>query len=643
MLSPEQAAKLREKLFGGGIALPTMGSAMPVPIASGAPPVAPAAAAPPPMPPTPAGPSGLTGALLKAGEKIEAQKTAEEERVAGLASIMPPAAASNGGVGPVTLDAAKQKGGGVAPLMATMPNAAPTIGAPGPKPPGSMGLVTDKLMGNPMLAKVMAKLDAKGYGGGPGAGALAGAGAGPKGPAPDLRHRMYLPGEIAQQDATTDYLKKSGELDEQASELAAHGKLREAVLMRNAAEEAEQMQAEAEAREKERLDYVQGQISMHDQQAEELAKQKVDPDHFWKNKGDGAKVGAMVAMFFAGFGNKGQAEMLMNGIQRKIDADVDAQKTNIAQGWRGLAEERSIFQQRLGALQDERQAEASAKASYWDGIALTAQAHALETSSDMEKVNAEKLALAAQFKADSYKNDIQKGAEEKFAALEARKAAAAAAGANELKKQNAEDRKALLSIAVKDIEVNGGKLAFSPDGAPGIIRDGVFVPAQGTTPGGGASSTATLFGSPNAKGQVGVAGNAPAKSKEDAQKLDELGQNYADAMKLLTDMENHVDNVGTTYNPWGNAADKSDELQSKLFGKIKGMAAAKGGSPGSSENDAKILMKQIPSPGAFWSGDAKARLQKLKDDLANEYENGKKALLAPAAQPSNPLSLGKPQ
>jgi hypothetical protein len=88
---------------------------------------------------------------------------------------------------------------------------------------------------------------------------------------------MYLPGEIAQQDATMDYLKKAGELDEQAAELAAHGKLREAVLMRNAAEEAEQMQAEAEAREKERLDYVQGQISSHEEQAEELANAEDRP------------------------------------------------------------------------------------------------------------------------------------------------------------------------------------------------------------------------------------------------------------------------------------------------------------------------------------------------------------------------------
>jgi hypothetical protein len=351
----------------------------------------------------------------------------------------------------------------------------------------------------------------------------------------------------------------------------------------------------------------------------------------------------MVAMFFAGLRQQGPGGDAHEEHRGKIDADVDAQKTNIAQGWRGLERSEASSSSASPRCRTSARPTRATKASYWEGIALTARAHASRRRATEEKVNAEKLALAAQFKADKYKNAIQTGAEQKFAAIQAARQTPRLPAANELKKQNGEDRKALLAIAVKDIEVNGGKLAFSPDGAPGIIRDGVFVPAQGTAAGSGGAATATIFGAANAKGESPVAGNLKAKSKEDAQKLDAMGQNYAKAMKLLADAENHMNNVGTTINPWGTAAAQSDEIQTETFKALKGFAAATGGSPGSSEHDAEIMMKSIPQPGALFDGAQREKLKLLKEQLTNEYENAKKAMLVPADQPANPLSLGKPQ
>jgi hypothetical protein len=513
MLSPEQAAKLREKLFGGGIALPTMGGHA----RSDRQPSAARRAGRPPRSPDASAPAAeRTHGRAPEGRREDrgAEDRGGEER--GIAtgiwrSIMPPAAASNLAawrMSPATPHEAETRRRRSAVVPGAKP---PTIGhAWTRRSPRGVWARHRQAHGQPACSPrswrsstpraTAARLA-------PGAlgrrSAPEGARAGPPPP--------HVPAGRDRAAGRDDGLpEEGGSLDEQAAELAAHGKLREAVLTRNAAEEAEQMQAEADAREKERLDYVQGQISCTRSRPRSSRTRRSTPDHFWKNKGDGAKVGAMVAMFFAGFGNKGQAEMLMKSIEGRSSADVDAQKTNIAQGWRGLeAQRRSIFQSASAPCRTSARRTRATKASYWEGIALTARSHAAETASEEEKVNAEKLALAAQFEADKYKNEIQTGAEQKFAAIEAAKAnAAAAAAANELKKQNGEDRKALLAIAVKDIEVNGGKLAFSPDGAPGIIRDGVFVPAQGTAAGSGAQRRRRSSARRTRRAKSPVAGNA---------------------------------------------------------------------------------------------------------------------------------------
>jgi hypothetical protein len=145
---------------------------MPVPIASGAPPVAPAAAAPPPMP-RPGGPSGLTGALLKAGEKIEAQKTAEESgsRVAGrgVRASGPPSPAPltvgkpGARSGPATARRRPARDDGVRRSSLWCHGGKPPADRRAwPRSPrGVWDVVTDKLLANPLYGKVMAKLDAK--------------------------------------------------------------------------------------------------------------------------------------------------------------------------------------------------------------------------------------------------------------------------------------------------------------------------------------------------------------------------------------------------------------------------------------------------------------------------------------------------
>lgn len=96
-----------------------------------------------------------------------------------------------------------------------------------------------------------------------------------------------------------------------------------------------------------------------------MATVKVDPNHFWADKGTGDRMAAAFGVFLGGLG--GGENQALGILNRAIDRDIDAQKTNWDNARQIKAQEiegqKNIYGMHLAALGDERAAEAGARAA----------------------------------------------------------------------------------------------------------------------------------------------------------------------------------------------------------------------------------------------------------------------------------------
>lgn len=70
-----------------------------------------------------------------------------------------------------------------------------------------------------------------------------------------------------------------------------------------------------------------------EQLMQEIASSKVDPNHYWESKSAGGKVSAAIGIVLAGLGgglNRTGSNMALDTINKAIDRDIDAQKSNLA-------------------------------------------------------------------------------------------------------------------------------------------------------------------------------------------------------------------------------------------------------------------------------------------------------------------------
>ena len=69
----------------------------------------------------------------------------------------------------------------------------------------------------------------------------------------------------------------------------------------------------------------------NDELAQNIANSKIDPNHLWSSASTGSKLAMLAGVLISGFGaNAGQGNMALNVINKAIDNDIDAQKTNLA-------------------------------------------------------------------------------------------------------------------------------------------------------------------------------------------------------------------------------------------------------------------------------------------------------------------------
>lgn len=100
------------------------------------------------------------------------------------------------------------------------------------------------------------------------------------------------------------------------------------------------------------------------------AQKKVDPNEYWKEKGTGSKIAAALAIGLGTFGS-----LYMHGpntalqiINEGINANIDAQKANIATARGAFADRSSLYRQNLEAFGDRERADLATKMQYLDQV-----------------------------------------------------------------------------------------------------------------------------------------------------------------------------------------------------------------------------------------------------------------------------------
>jgi hypothetical protein len=136
------------------------------------------------------------------------------------------------------------------------------------------------------------------------------------------------------------------------------------------------------------------------------SRQDVDPSRIWHNQDNGTKFwGAlMVGLGELGAGMTGRPNVALGVINKAIDNDIDAQKSNIANKRAQFEDQRSLYKDNLAKFQDQRQAEIVTKAQYIEHA--QAQLAALRAQAKTPEDEAKNDILSAELQKEAAKLDL---------------------------------------------------------------------------------------------------------------------------------------------------------------------------------------------------------------------------------------------
>ena len=134
------------------------------------------------------------------------------------------------------------------------------------------------------------------------------------------------------------------------------------------------------------------------------ATAEVDPKRYWKDKSAGEKVLLVLAGMFggAGAGLAKQPNMAAAAIERSVNDDIDAQKTNIANAKGNLNQLQGLYQDVVQRYGSEQAGLASMKVARLGAIESQIKANMATATSEKARIQAEKvLALITQKRRDA--------------------------------------------------------------------------------------------------------------------------------------------------------------------------------------------------------------------------------------------------
>ncbi len=261
--------------------------------------------------------------------------------------------------------------------------------------------------------------------------------------------KEYIAGLNASQDK-----KMQGTQAE--ADAMSEGENHKAVLMRNTAEELENMQAANDAKEETRKKVLDDHMAKLQTDTEDLKNTKIDPDRWWSSRTTGQSFQAGLALVLGAMGGAARGE---NGgadvIMKKIGADIDAQKANAGYKKDALELSRGFFQDRMKQFGDERLADKAARIDYLDSIQMQVQGMVANTNDKMYQANGQKLIAGLEQEKGKMNMSFQQAAED-----DAKRRAAAAAQAAYAQQQKSLQFQALVANGASPQEaaalVNGG-------------------------------------------------------------------------------------------------------------------------------------------------------------------------------------------
>lgn len=159
----------------------------------------------------------------------------------------------------------------------------------------------------------------------------------------------------------------------------------------------------------ERDRYVAKEGAKLEQLAAETQKQ-VDPDQFFNQRGDLARVGAAIMMAIGQYASimTGTPNTAMQIINESIDRNINAQKANIANARAALDAKTSLYDRNLRMFGDRERAEVATKINYLDQVgAMADQQRALGKNAESEAAYHELRARIAKERA-GYADDFAK-------------------------------------------------------------------------------------------------------------------------------------------------------------------------------------------------------------------------------------------
>lgn len=155
---------------------------------------------------------------------------------------------------------------------------------------------------------------------------------------------------------------------------------------------------------------MDGQLQDYNKTVQELASAKVDPERFWNSRSMPQKASAFIGIMLSGIGSGMQGvagNSALNLINRAIDADIDAQKTELDTKSRVLNYKGNLLGLMRQKYQDESTAQAATKATMLEKLQMQMQQQAALYESPLVQERAQ-LAIG-QLKEEKAKYDTQIG------------------------------------------------------------------------------------------------------------------------------------------------------------------------------------------------------------------------------------------
>lgn len=167
---------------------------------------------------------------------------------------------------------------------------------------------------------------------------------------------------------------------------------------------AEQTQREQAARA-----HIEEQDAKLTAEADENAKLIEDPNRYWHNKSTASKIGSGIAVMLGalGAGLTGGPNLALQGLEKAIDDDIAAQRTNIGQKNRSLAFHQQMQHDRRAAFGDDVNFFNMKKAAAWDDVVRKAQSYDLSNQPAEIQAMSQKNIAEAQAKADSLRAAVK--------------------------------------------------------------------------------------------------------------------------------------------------------------------------------------------------------------------------------------------